>query len=305
MSRPIKTPKTLVLPSQPLIVSVAAFLYYLVCVGSMWTWKGTEVASLVIAGVLLGLTTLVVHFCLLGRNWARILLAIMGAINLLYLGWFAYGLVSAIGQGKQIGTGPALAQSVAALAASIASIAASVMLFMSPAKVWFHQAKLSPAGWFSRPRVMLATGVALTAMLAIGVARHNDEESPTLPAEVVVDIRNQLAETSAELAKIDDLLKKLETGAPGTRGASLTRGLRMQRGMLVERGVTIYRDVHKRYPQLLEQQRFAVASMIGNALGMNAKYYLALESVSEERGGIITNPGFALNDTSQNLPDPE
>jgi len=75
-------------------------------------------------------------------------------------------------------------------------------------------------------------------------------------------------------------------------------------------GDSISRDVLTRWPQLSERQRFEVASLIGNAAGVNAEFYsFRTGSPYGRRGllegrGLFENPADARSDTSQNLPDP-
>ena len=71
----------------------------------------------------------------------------------------------------------------------------------------------------------------------------------------------------------------------------------------------IYRDVRTRWPQLSARQRFEAASMIGNAVGVNAEYYLFSWAPPDEprgpleRRGLFEHPAYEVRDTSQNLPD--
>ena len=274
----------------------------------MLVWKGSDVAGLMMGGLLVALTALTIHFCALGHNWARIVLAILGALSLLQVGLFVFRLASAIGQGKQIETG----QIIQPLAVAITTIAASALLFIGPANGWFRGVRSHTVARPSWKPVTLATAAVFLGAMTVGAIQHHRRANGTLPSEIVVDVRNQLAEIRTDSARIDDLIAKLDAQTALMGGSKvpnnvdpLKRGILMSRSMLRERGTTIYRDVRNRYPQLSEQQRVAVASMIGNALRMNAKYYLLSDSVSEERGGIVENPGFGLDDTSQNLPDPE
>jgi hypothetical protein len=71
-------------------------------------------------------------------------------------------------------------------------------------------------------------------------------------------------------------------------------------------GDSIYRDVLTRWPQLSERQRFEVASLIGNATGVNAEFYrfrTGWRRALLEGRGLFENPAAELSDTSRNLPD--
>ena len=283
----------------------------------MLDWKGLDVAGLVGGGLVVALTALTIHFCALGHNWARLVLAIWGAINVLWVGLLVFRLVGAIGQGMQIGIG----QTIQTLAVSITTIAASALLFIGPANDWFRKVRSNKVLRPSWKPVTLVTAAVLLGVMTVAAIRHHQWASNAVPAEIAIDVRNQLAEIRTELARIDRVVAKLDAqtalaqatpalpgvGEPGVRNNvdPLKRGVLMSRSVLEERGITIYRDVCQRYPQLSEQQRFAVASMIGNGLHVNAHYYLLSDTVSEEGGGTVAKPGFALDDTSQNLPDPE
>jgi hypothetical protein len=61
----------------------------------------------------------------------------------------------------------------------------------------------------------------------------------------------------------------------------------------------------EQYPTLTEEQVFEAASFIGNASGLNTKYYLMLYHNPElaERGGVVV-PNFDVHDTSGNICDP-
>jgi len=109
---------------------------------------------------------------------------------------------------------------------------------------------------------------------AVGGFRYREWTRQTLPADVVVEIRKQLAELRSK------------------------------------NGGAIYLDVRSRWSQLSFRQRFEVASMIGNALGVNAEFYPFSYGLSDEcRGllegrGLFERPSDNVSDTSQNFPDP-
>lgn len=305
--------------SRPARINLAIFLSYLACIGSMGVFALSGITSLLMEGILVALIVLITYFCALGYNWARILLVIYGMINILMVCSYAYNVINTVSQGASLTFLSGLSQTIQALAIMIISAVAPFLLFWGKAGDWFNGVKAHTIDRPSLGGTAITAIVVVVSMAGVGGTRIYTSTFNTLPPEIIVDVNNQLTEIREEMAKLDGLVTELdgfETADPpfpgmaaddqdGSGFGSLENSILMLHFTLKERGTVIYYDVRNRYPQLSERQRFAVASMIGNALQVNAKYYLLSDRLSEEKGGIIRDPGFDLNDTSQNLPDPK
>ena len=66
----------------------------------------------------------------------------------------------------------------------------------------------------------------------------------------------------------------------------------------------VFAEVSNYNPELTEEQLFEVASMLGNASEMNAKYYMLYLDNEQTETVVISNPGFDFRDTSGNICDP-
>jgi hypothetical protein len=129
------------------------------------------------------------------------------------------------------------------------------------------------------------TVAVLLSLAAVGELRYREWTSHTLAADVVVEVRKQFAERRSSSATLEDLVAKLEADPdfvatrPPTRnvGGGSTASAYIESLQITIAGLrsgdSIYCDVLTRWPELSERQRFEVASLIGNATGVNAEFY--------------------------------
>lgn len=71
----------------------------------------------------------------------------------------------------------------------------------------------------------------------------------------------------------------------------------------VIRAVIVFDEIRQKYPDLSDEQLFEVASIVGNASNMNAKYFMLYKNGTPKEGKVISDPGFDYRDTSGNIKD--
>jgi hypothetical protein len=71
----------------------------------------------------------------------------------------------------------------------------------------------------------------------------------------------------------------------------------------ITKGIEIFDEIRRKYPSLSEEQLFEVASILGNVLDLNARYFMLYKNGIPEKGGVVKNPGFHFRDTRDNIPD--
>jgi hypothetical protein len=269
---PLPPPST-----RPKVVTVAILLYYAASIGFVFGVTHADYRTVLLTGLFMAFVVVTCHFSAVRHRWARILLLLNGAVSFLMLEGIGFDVLDAAQAGRPISLARGLHQAVTPAMYAVTVVASSLLL-LARARTWYRGGRPQTAG--SSPRTLgWTTLTILLSLLAVGGFRYREWTSHTLPAAVVVEIRTRLA------------------------------GLRSDAALGFQGG-TIYRDVRTRWPQLSVRQRFEAASLIGNAVGVNAEYYLFYWAPLDEppgpleRRGLFEHPAFGVSDTSQNLPDP-
>jgi hypothetical protein len=307
--------------SRPRVVTVAVLLCCAACIGSVLGVTDADSRTVLLTGSFMAFVVVTGHFCALGHRWARVLVVIYGAVSFLLLEGIVFDVFDVVREGRPIGLVGGLHEAITPAMYAVTVVASSLLL-LARVRAWFRGGRALPAAGSSPRTIRWMTVAVLLSLAAVGGLRYREWTSHTLPADVVVDIRRQLAELRSRRATLEDLVAKLgaypgfvatlpplprspEVGGGSTTSAYI-ESLKITIAGL-RSGDSIYRDVLTRWPQLSERQRFEVASLIGNATGVNAEFYRFRtgwrRALLEDRG-LFENPAAELSDTSRNLPDP-
>lgn len=308
--------------SRPRVVTVAVLLYYAAGIGFLFGVTHADSRTILLTGLFMAFIVMTVHYCALGHCWARIALVINGAVSFLIFEGIVFDVAQA---GRPIGLERGLHQAITPAMYAVTVVASSLLL-APRARGWCRGGK-PHTGEGSSPRTISWITVAvLLSLPVVAGTRYLEWNRHTLPADVVVEMRKQLEELRRTKATLEDLVARLETDpdflatlpshlrSPGVAADSTASAYIKSLKTRIENwrvdGHRIYHDVRTRWPQLSVRQRFEAASLIGNALGVNAEFYRFRSGWPDEGRGLLEGrglfelPAYEVSDTSQNLPDP-
>lgn len=91
---------------------MAVLLYYAGCIGFVFGVTHADSKTVLLTGLFMTFIVVTAHFCALGHSWARILLAINGAISFLLFEGIVLDVAAAAREGRPIGLARGLSQTI-------------------------------------------------------------------------------------------------------------------------------------------------------------------------------------------------